>query len=109
MQDTEADTTTIVSRYHPLTRGARRALQEYGIVSEETVREAGLQTVVEVESRPPEDVLDEHDLTVDEDPDDVYLADNGDRVEIYDGRGSVFVDGVEAGISPDEAREHAES
>lgn len=103
------DTVTVVSYNRPLTRGATRALDDYGIISEDSVNEHGRWTVVELETEPPEGVLDKHELRVEREPDAVYATDSGERVEIYTDAGEVTVNGMEQTISPTDAREHAEA
>lgn len=100
------DSVTVVSYNRPLTRGASRALDEFGIISEDAVNRHGRWTVVELETEPTEDVLDRHELRVERDPDAVYATDSGERVEIFaDG---VEVNGLEQSISPEDAHEHAD-
>ena len=109
MNETETgETVTVVSYNRPLTRSARRALDEYGIIREEQTNEHGHWTEVDLETEPPEDVLDRHELRVEREPDAVFRTDHGERVEIFDGADLVTVDGMEQGISPEDAREHAE-
>lgn len=103
------DTVTVVSYNRPLTRGARRALDEYGVISERSVNEHGHWTEVDLETEPPEDLLDRHELRVEREPDAVYATDSGERVEIFDGADLVTVNGMEQSISPEDAREHAEA
>lgn len=102
-------TTTVVSYNRPLTRGAHRELQEYGMVSEGSVNDYGRWSVVELEREPPADLLDRHELRIEREPDARFRTDHGEIVEVFDDAGMVVVDGVEQTISPDTAIEHAES
>lgn len=106
-----ADVRTLISYNRPLTRSARRALEEYGIVAERPVKEHGHWTEVDVEEAPPEEVLEQHELKFEDptggaDPEAVYETPRDERVEIY--ADAVYVDGDESTIGPDEARDHAE-
>lgn len=101
------ETVTVVSYNRPLTRGAYRALDEYGIVEEQDPGEYNRHTVVELETEPPADVLDKWELRVEREPDAVFQTDHGERVEVYDDAGEVRVDGGEQSISPEDARDHA--
>lgn len=106
---TEADAVTLVSYNRPLTRAARRALSEYGIIDSHDPNEHGRWTVVEVKTEPPVEVLDQHELRIerDDDPDVVYETPHDEHVEIYADR--VVSDGREIPIDPDEAKSRAES
>lgn len=102
------ETVTVVSYNRPLTRGARRALDEFGIVSEDSVNEYNRWTVVQLETEPPSEVLEKHELRIEREPDTVYETDMGERVEIYTDPGEVTVGGADQTISPEDAKEHAE-
>lgn len=100
------ETVTVVSYNRPLTRAARKALDAFGIVSEDAVNDFGRWTVVELNERPSDDVLDQHELRVEREPESVFKTDNGERVEIFED--GVEVDGLEQTMAPSEAVEHAE-
>lgn len=99
----EADVVTVISPFRPLTRGARDALQPFDILEERSIREAGRQTEVDVAERPPDEVLEEHELIVDEDPLEVWETESGERIEIFET--AVIAEGVETTLSPEEAAE----
>lgn len=100
-------TTTLYSYNRPLTRAARRALEPYEIVDERSINEYGRWTEVDVKEEPPAEVLEDHELAVDREPVDVFEADGGEVVAIFDD--VVEIDGRETTMKPDEARRHAES
>lgn len=101
------ETLTVVSYNRPLTRSARKDLKKFGIVEIESINEFGHWTEIELEERPPDDILDRHELKLDREPDRIFETENGEVVEIYDDQ--VLVDGYEQNIPPDEAIEYAES
>lgn len=103
----EEETVTLVSYNRPLTRSARRALEEYGIEATEHPDEANRWSVVDVDERPPDDVLEQHELRIERgEPNRRYESDHGEAVEIYDD--IVLVDGRENPIDPSEAIDRAE-
>lgn len=89
----DVDGWIIYSPYRPLTRGAREALKPYGpqrsLSEDETEGHGG----VVLEERPPQSVLDEHELRVHEHPDEVWKNDRDETVEIYVAADTVVVDG----------------
>lgn len=103
----DGEPVTVVSYNRPLTRGARKALKPSGIISEDAVNDFGRWTVVELETEPPEDVLDRHELRVEREPDAVFATDSGERVEVYPD--VVEVNGMEQTISPEDAMDHADA
>jgi hypothetical protein len=108
--DTDA-VRTLISYNRPLTRDARRDLQDYGIVDERSVGNWNHWTEVDVEECPPEELLEKHELRLEDptggaDPEKVYETHQDERVEIYPD--AVFLDGEEQSIDSDEAAELAE-
>ena len=101
------ETVTVVSYNRPLTRNAAKDLKPYGIVKETKVNDYGRWTVVEVENKPDDKVLEKHELRAEIEPECVYETDHGETVEIFED--SVEVDGMVQGLTPDEAINHAES
>lgn len=101
------ETHTLVSYNRPLTRGAKKALEDYGIVSKEATNEHGKWTVVETTEKPPKEFREKHELRLEREPKAKFNADNGDTVLIYEDQ--VIVEGVEASLEPTEAIAHAEN
>jgi proliferating cell nuclear antigen len=91
----------VVSYNRPLTGEAEAALDEYGWITAEHPNEPANYTRVWVEERPPKEVLEEHELTIDEDPIETWWTDSGSLVRIY--TDVVTEDGTELGITPDTA------
>jgi hypothetical protein len=103
------ETVEIRSPYRPLTRGARRALQDAVTVIEELESdERGRNGGVIVDERPPEDVLEDHELEVVRDPVVEYETEGGKPIEIYTDPDAVMIGPNEASMSPAAAVEKAE-
>lgn len=108
------DSTIVVSPNRPLTRQAEAALEEYGVIErleaqdvETDVRGVGDETVIglEVEDRPPEDVLESNELIVEEEPIEVWETDR-QEIRIYPTRVVATRDG-EINMDPEQAAAEA--
>ena len=102
---------TVISYNRPLTRTARRALTDYGIVEERSINEYGHWTEVDVDERPPDELLDKHELkladpTAGKELEVVYETPSGDRIEVYDD--VVYRDGRECAAGPEKVKTVAE-
>lgn len=100
----DADGYVIRSPFRPLTRAARRALQDYEIERELAADETGRNGGVVVTERPPAELLEQHELRLVEAPDEVWTHDDGSRVTIYETAERVEVDGREAAMDVAEAK-----
>lgn len=103
-------TVEIRSPYRPLTRAARRALQDAVDVIEEIESDnSGRNAGVIVDERPPEELLNQHELEVVRDPVVEYETDSGEHVEVYTDPDAVKVDGLKGSDgTAEEAVEKAE-
>lgn len=98
----------IRSPNRPLTRNAKKALKPYGIVEElDSTDNMGRNNGVRVEELPPESVLSEHELVVEQDPVVVFETPTGSTAHVYVDPDSVIADGTETTMSPEDAVEHA--
>jgi hypothetical protein len=100
--DEQADGHIVRSPFRPLTRGARRDLEEYDVIGEVDADESGRGGGVVVSERPPKGLRERHELRVEEDPEDVWASDDDQTVRVYPDY--VTVDGRESEMDPDEAR-----
>lgn len=95
----------IRSPLRPLTRQARRDLEEFDIIGAVDSPDGGMRNGgVLTAERPPRELLKEHELEVDEEPDEVWEGDGGERIEIYEEAGYATVDGREQSMSVEEIR-----
>jgi len=101
----EAESHVVRSPYRPLTRDARAALRECGVVGWLPPLDGKRNNGALVRTRPDDDVLEEHELIVKEGPDEVWEDEHGVRVEIYHEKGKVTVGGVEEPADAGGARE----
>ncbi|MFT4880158.1 MAG: hypothetical protein ACI9CA_000030 [Natronomonas sp.] len=99
----QADGHVIRSPFRPLTRGARRDLEEYDVRGEVEADETGRGGGVVVAERPPKSLREKHELRVDEAPEDVWESEDGQTVRVYPDY--VTVDGRETPMDPSETRE----
>jgi hypothetical protein len=100
----DPDGYVIRSPFRPVTRMARRALQDYEIERELAANETGRNGGVVVAERPPAELLEQHELRLVEAPDEVWSHDNGSRVTIYEAAERVEVDGRDAAMDVAEAK-----
>lgn len=106
--ETSDDGYVVRSPNRPLTRSARRALAEYEIIDDVESDTAGRNGGVITADRPPQEVLDTHELYVDEPPDEVWTT--GDtRIEIYIAADRVVVDGRDTPTDVDTAQKKCRS
>ncbi|RLM94397.1 hypothetical protein [Haloarcula sp. Atlit-7R] len=108
--DTE-HTWTVISYNRPLTRQSRRALSDCEILEIRHPRELNRWSEVDVDERPAEELLKEHELRLEdptggEEPNVVYDSPDGTRVEVYDEL--VYTNGSKSSISPEKAQDVAE-
>lgn len=109
--DVAGHTWTAISYNRPLTRQARRALTDCEILEERHPQEPNRWSEVDVDERPPDELLRKHELrledpTAGKEPTAVYKTPDGKRVEVFDD--AVFTNGSESTASPEEARNVAE-
>ena len=100
----DPDGYVVRSPFRPVTRAARRALQDYEIERELAANKTGRNGGVVVAERPPAELLEQHELRLVEAPDEVWSHDNGSRVTIYEAAERVEVDGREAAMDVAEAK-----
>lgn len=103
----DEDSHVVRSPFRPLTRAARRALAEYDVLAELDAPDgdAPRNNGVRVRERPSNSLLEQHELRIIEDPDDVWVADSGEHVEVYADAERVTVDGRDVSMSTAEVRE----
>lgn len=94
----------VVSPWRPIPLTAQLDLEDYGLVSTDRPPIEGIEGVAFLEERPPEDLLDEHDLRLVADEWELWRGPDGRIVEVDDDR--VVIDGVETDADPDGARTH---
>jgi len=99
------DGTIVISPYRPLTRSARDALAPYTILERFEPEGSGRGGGVVTRDRPPESLLDTHELTIKEPPDEVWETDHGKRIELYETPDRVVVAGLDANIDTDTAKD----
>lgn len=107
--ETNVDGFVVRSPNRPLTRSARRALSEYEIIDDVESDSAGRNGGVVTADRPPQELLDTHELYVDEQPDEVWTTDTDTRIEIYLDADRVVVDGRDTPTDIDTAQEKCRS
>lgn len=105
------DGVVIRSPMRPLTRSARRDIEAVvNIVTEldsdENSRNGGFVT----DERPPDDILEQNELTVDREPAVVYNTDGGRTIEVYTDPNKIVKDDQEgSNLTPTEVVEKAEN
>jgi len=102
---------TAISHNRPLTRQARQALSEYEILEERHPNEINQWSEVDVDERPPDELLEKHELHLDDptggkEPEAVYNSPGGKRIEVFDN--IVYADGTKSSVSPEEAQNVAQ-
>ncbi|PSQ15102.1 hypothetical protein BRD00_15200 [Halobacteriales archaeon QS_8_69_26] len=95
----------VVSTDRPIPLTAQMALEEYGLVRTERPEGGGPVEVAYLRRRPPDELLDEHDLRATTVHRELW-RDHDDRlVEVRPE--TVLIDGTPTDIDPEEAREEA--
>lgn len=105
VESTDDEGHEVRSPLRPLPRAARRELKQYDIQQELSSDHTGRNGGVIVAMRPPADLLEQYELELVEEPDEQWDHDRGAHVEIYEAAERVDIDGREASMGVDEAKQ----
>jgi hypothetical protein len=94
----------VISPYRPLTRTAHNDLKDYGIIDTiDNTDQMNRGNGVRVETQPPIDLLEKHELELDHPPAVVYESERGEQTFIFLIPELVTSHGVETTYTPAEA------